>query len=296
MRRAIPVEKRVATALWVLAHRGSYKQIGQRFGVGAATAREVLVEFALAMRKHLLPRTVYLGSVHEIMDGFAELGFPQVVGAVDGCRCLIVPPLRQREQSANRMDSYSILLQGTCDHTGRFVDVEIGGIHKARVICNSAIFKGMEAGTFVPGNPTITMCGQQIGPLLLSNSDHPIRTWLMKPYPGATNDKERLFNENLNRAKRVAEKAFSRLKARWRFLTAPLHVGKENLIPIIASCVVLHNLCETKGRVLDEGHHYRRNSELPTPRAPLVDDEDEKKREGEAVREALAQFFHTGRT
>ncbi|XP_042325214.1 protein ALP1-like [Sceloporus undulatus] len=185
MRKAIPVEKRVAIGVFSMAHKSTYIVTAALFGTGVATVGEIVVEFALAMEKLLLSRTVYLGNAREIMDAFGRRGFPQVVGLMDGCHCLIIPPLGLRNAYVNRRGSYSVILQGTCDHTGRFVDVELGwhgSAHDARVARNSLIYEAMEAGIYVPGNPSINIRGQQIGPLILADCAYPIRKWLMTPF------------------------------------------------------------------------------------------------------------------
>ncbi|XP_042309073.1 putative nuclease HARBI1 isoform X3 [Sceloporus undulatus] len=162
MRRAIPVEKRVAMGIFTLAHKPSYAVTSALFGAGIATVREIVVEFAQAMEKLLLSWTMYLGNAHQIMDAFRRRGFPQVVGLMDGCHCLIIPPLGQRSMFVSRKGSYSVILQGTCDHTGRFVDMELRwpeSAHDARVAKNSVIFEAMEAGIYVEGNPNINIRG-----------------------------------------------------------------------------------------------------------------------------------------
>ena len=49
MRRAIPVEKRVAVALWRLATGNSYRGTGLVFGVGGCTAMNLKDEFCSAL-------------------------------------------------------------------------------------------------------------------------------------------------------------------------------------------------------------------------------------------------------
>ncbi|KAH0624845.1 hypothetical protein JD844_032694 [Phrynosoma platyrhinos] len=58
------------------------------------------------------------------MEDFEVMGFPQVIGAVDGCHCNIISPVHQAGQFINRKQRYS--MHGKCDHTGRFVDLVMG--------------------------------------------------------------------------------------------------------------------------------------------------------------------------
>ena len=45
----------------------------------------------------------------------------------------------------------------------------------------------------------------------------------------------------------VVENAFGRLKGHWRCLMKRLDSQLENVSKIVATCVVLHNICETFG-------------------------------------------------
>ncbi|XP_062980919.1 uncharacterized protein LOC134397858 [Elgaria multicarinata webbii] len=160
MRRPIPVEKRLAITLWRLATPCVYRTTAEQFGVGCSTAAQIVLEVCFAMEMTLLARTVKIGNVAEIMHVFGELGFPHCVGAVDGSHIPIQSPIHQASENINRKDDYSMILQGTCDHKGRFINVEIGWSgknHDAYVFANSGLCETMDAGVFVPTHPTIRL-------------------------------------------------------------------------------------------------------------------------------------------
>ena len=50
----------------------------------------------------------------------------------------------------------------------------------------------------------------------------------------------------------VVENAFGRLKGRWRCLLKRLDINLKNVPAVVASCVVLHNLCEMFGDTFRE--------------------------------------------
>lgn len=63
---------------------------------------------------------------------------------------------------------YSVLLQATVNHTKKFTNVVIGNVgkdHDTHVLRCSYFFDAMDAGAWVPGNPTLTIEGVQIPPL-----------------------------------------------------------------------------------------------------------------------------------
>ena len=58
MRKAIPVEKRVALTLWYLATNADYRTIGHLFGVSKPTVCVVTKEVCNAIVKVLQPRYI----------------------------------------------------------------------------------------------------------------------------------------------------------------------------------------------------------------------------------------------
>ena len=63
-------------------------------------------------------------------------GFPQAIGAIDGCHIRIKAPLKNAEDYINRKDYHSIILQGLVDSRYLFRDIFVGWTgktHDARV-------------------------------------------------------------------------------------------------------------------------------------------------------------------
>ncbi|XP_061475754.1 uncharacterized protein LOC133381148 [Rhineura floridana] len=294
MRNAIPVEKRLAITVWWLATLECYREVAVNFGVGKSTVGDIVVEVCLAIEHVLLSRTVNIGQHQEIMDGFMSMGFPQVVGVVDGCHIPIMAPTGQGKVYINRKGFYSILLQGTCDHTGRFINIEVGWSgknHDSFVFRNSAIYQAMDAGVFVPENPSITIGGVQVPPLILADADYPMYQWLMKPYGGQLDNCKMGFNRVFNRCRNVVQRSFGRLKSRWSRLTARLPVAEENFVSVVTSCVVLHNICETKGHIVHELFDLSDELELPAYGEQSRRNDNRDACRGNEVRAAIAQFI-----
>ena len=68
----------------------------------------------------------------------------------------------------------------------------------------------------------------------------------MKPFTdnGHLTPDARTFNYRLSRARIVIENAFGRLKGRWRCLLKRTDMDLKHIPNVIATCVVLHNICE----------------------------------------------------
>ncbi|XP_050803981.1 uncharacterized protein LOC127048306 [Gopherus flavomarginatus] len=135
LRAALPVEKRVAIAIWKLATPDSYQSVANQFGVGKSTVGIVLMQVCRAINRILLRRTVTLGNVQDILDGFAQMGFPNCGGAIDGTHIPILAP-----PHINRKGYFSVILQALVDHRGHFIDIYTGWpgkVHDARICLGS---------------------------------------------------------------------------------------------------------------------------------------------------------------
>lgn len=228
------------------------------------------------------------------MAGFAEMGFPSCVGVMDRTHIPIICTVR-KGTSVSQKGFSPMLMQGTVDHQGRFTDIELNWCGKDTdnsFFRTLALCEAMDQGSFVPGNPTMTLDNVEIPPLILGDASYPLKKWLMRPFTDNLNPCKEGFNSRLNDCKKVAEQAFGRLKGRWRCLATRLEVAEENIIPVVVGSVVLHNLCENRGHALldepwaqdgvwdqdPEGH-------LNFPMSP------EDARDGSLVRDTLANHF-----
>ena len=98
LRRAIPVEKRVAIAIWRLSTGNSFRSVAKTFAVGKSTAVKILREFCTEIAR-LSPQFIKFPSNRrenaQAIEKFKlcyEPKLPQVVGAIDGTHVKIVAP------------------------------------------------------------------------------------------------------------------------------------------------------------------------------------------------------------
>ena len=186
-----------------------------------------------------------------------------------------------------------MVLQGTTDHRGRFINVEVGWSgknHDAYIFTNSALCEMMDAEAFVPNHPTIRMSSQQIPPLILGDCAYLLCPWLMRPYGGATTPQQAHFNRCHTRARIVVEQAFGRLKGRWRAIGARLEMAEENVPSIVSACCILHNICESRGHALEGEIPPHNEIKLATLGAPLVNVDNKHSQQGRDMRDAVAKY------
>ncbi|XP_037949623.1 uncharacterized protein LOC119680741 [Teleopsis dalmanni] len=95
-RRPIPLEKRVAIAVYALGSSAEYRTVGNLFGVSKSSVCIILKEFCTEVWKIMQP--IYLNqyplneaTIRDCINGFNILGFPQCISAIDGCHIEVHP-------------------------------------------------------------------------------------------------------------------------------------------------------------------------------------------------------------
>jgi hypothetical protein len=84
---------------------------------------------------------------------------------------------------------------------------------------------------------------------LIAGSSFPLQKWLMTPFPSniSKDSMHKRFDYRLYRATTPIEIAFAHLRGRWKILLKRCDLQLDNMINIIKTCLVLHNLCESSG-------------------------------------------------
>lgn len=293
-RYPVPVELRVAICLWRLATNLEYRSIAHLFGVGMSTACWVTQEVVTAIHRVMQRQYIKSPSQAElrvIVQGYRDKWrFPQVVGAIDGTHIGILAPADDPADYYNRKGFYSVLLQGVVDHKMKFWDINVGWpgkVHDARVLANSSLYDRGQNGTLFP-DWTETFEGVDVPLLILGDAAYPLLPWLIKPFPEHrdTTPAQTNFNHRLSQARMTVERAFGRLKGRWRCLLKRCDAHISLVSHVIAACCVLHNFCELHNEQwVDEDPAGDENDGHPEPENP------HQVNEGRTIRGALCAHF-----
>uniref|UniRef100_A0A034VUS6 Putative nuclease HARBI1 n=1 Tax=Bactrocera dorsalis TaxID=27457 RepID=A0A034VUS6_BACDO len=249
-RKSIQLEKRIAIAVYALGSSADYRTIGNMFGIGKSSVCTILIEFCREVWRCLWP--LYLNKfpmneiqLREYLNGFESLGFPQVLGAIDGCHIEVRPTTEDAMDYYNDKGRYSTVLLALVDARCRFIYINVGSPGS----CNdSSIFESSSLKCQLVQSSLFKDVSKQISSVnvpvvLLGDSAFKLDEHLMKPYPFRKNQplNEKKYNNALSKCHRVVETAFDHLKARFRRVGKGFESHMANTKAVIKACCVLHN-------------------------------------------------------
>lgn len=260
MRKAIALEKRVAIGLYRLATSAEERTVANLFGVSPASVNMIFREFCAVIVNNLEAQLVCFPKLHELQEHMRQFaavcGFPQGVGALDGCHIEVCPPKEEAADYFNYKGWYSIILLAVVDHKYKFLYTNSGSPGKNN---DSAVFQTSRLPRILDSDlfqlETRTIQGVQVGPVLLADQAFALQRNVMKPYSfsGTAGSPAQTFNYHLSSARRVVENAFGRVKARFRMLLKGLECSIHNVNIVVRAACVLHNVCEQFSDGCDAG-------------------------------------------
>lgn len=154
------------------------------------------------------------------MQGYRDRwGFPQVAGAIDGTHIGILVPADDPTDNYNRKGFHSLILQGVVDHKLKLWDINVGWpgkVHDARVLANSTLYTRGQNGTLLP-EWTEVFEGVDAPLVILRGAAYPVAVAFEAiPEGRGITPEQKSFNYRLSQARMTLERAFGRLKGRWR--------------------------------------------------------------------------------
>lgn len=250
-RKAIPVQKRVAVALYFLKSGIDFSVLSDLFCIGQSTVRMIVQEFLAAAAKKYngLIKFPTEAEKEDIAKAYeSKWQYYDCFGAVDGTHIPILAPQENAEEYYCYKSFHSINVLALTDNQYLFryiLSGAPGSCNDPSILNRSSLSQKME-DLASKGPPKYHIIGDGIFAL---------KTWLMKPFEIRNNMPimEENFNYRLSSARMTIENAFGRLKARWRVLLSRPDVHVDTMRRIIYVCFLLHNFCEMeKQGVLEE--------------------------------------------
>ncbi|CAJ1074425.1 protein ANTAGONIST OF LIKE HETEROCHROMATIN PROTEIN 1 [Xyrichtys novacula] len=306
-RLALPVEKRVAVALWRLASNIEYRTISTLFGVGKSTVCRCVRDMCHAIVALL--SSIYLRPPceQELEDSaqlfLLNLGFPHCVAAIATLHTAIITPSNNASDYINPAGWLSVMSQVAVNGQGQFWDVCAsfpGGTDPADILQNSSLWATGAEGRLSPAKPPIFM-GKPLKYVLLGDTCYPLQSWLLKAYPEergrrgshtSLTKQQQLFNQRLTSALRVPQEALLRLRARWQCLSKRNDCGLDVVPTMILACCILHNVCESHGDAfMAEWQEEVAAAESPHPIHKPVLSNSVDESHAEEVRQLFCDYF-----
>ncbi|XP_065356594.1 uncharacterized protein LOC135950976 [Calliphora vicina] len=273
-RKSIPLEKRVAIALYTLGSSSEYLTIGRLFGVSTSSVCIILHEFCRAVIENLandfLPTNFLTAAkVEECVQGFEDLGFPQCLGAIDGCHIEVKPPASEAIDHFNYKGWYSVVLFALVDYRYRFLYVNVGcpgRCNDSQFYQHSQLSKIIESSKLLK-DKSRQICNTEVPVLLIGDSAFKFSRTIMKPYPFSTSAsvEQQTFNYHLSKARRVVENAFGHLKARFRRIGKGLDNHYKFNSKIIMCACILHNFLNSYNSHINENWNIDVTEARPQP-------------------------------
>lgn len=116
-RPCLPLTKSMYVTLWKLSNQNSFRELSDRFGIGAATAYRSFIKtlkLILLLRKNIIsfPSTqITQKVVIEQFRASRAIPFPSVLGCIDGTHIRISQPVKDSISYYNRKGTFSIIVQ-----------------------------------------------------------------------------------------------------------------------------------------------------------------------------------------
>ncbi|CAF0853809.1 unnamed protein product [Rotaria sordida] len=139
LRPAIPVDKRLACALYLLGSTCELRTVAHLFGIGKSTAAQLLHDFCEVLVNLFFHRLIKFPvndqQVKQTTDAFLnKYGYPMCIGSIDGTHISIEPPIGEETDYFNYKKFHSIILLGVVDASLKFSYVNIGAPDPAYVV------------------------------------------------------------------------------------------------------------------------------------------------------------------
>ncbi|KAF0746351.1 protein ALP1-like [Aphis craccivora] len=178
---------------------------------------------------------------------YKKTNFPNCIGAVDGKHIRCVNPRNAGSIFFNYKKYFSIILMGVLDAEYCFTTIDVGAYGKE---ADSAVFKECPFGRKLYSEelnlptptclPNTTDSPQPF--VLVADEAFGLHKNLLRSYPGrGLDEKQKIFNYRLSRARRYVECAFGILSNKWRVLHTPILVEPDFTDCIVKACCILHN-------------------------------------------------------
>lgn len=145
------------------------------------------------------------------LDFNSYWNFPHAVGAIDGKHIVIQAPACAGSGFYNYKKTHSIVLMAVCNAHYQFILVDIGDTGRQS---DGSVYNNSNLGYAIDNNllnlpmakKITNNSARDLPYVFLGDDAFGLKTYMMKPYPGASSDiSQRVFNYRLSRGRRTIE-------------------------------------------------------------------------------------------
>ena len=249
-RKSIAANERLAVALRFLASMESQQSLSYSYRVGRSTISNIVRETCKVIYDGLAPNYLKAPFLADdwlaISKEFEVWNMPHVIGAIDEKHVRIKCPKKSGTLYHNYKGFFSLVIMAVCDARYCFSLVDVGHYdsnNDSGILQNSKTGRMFSEGEMnVPAPLTVNGCNFDPLPYYMVGDEiFPLKTWLIRPYPGRLTEEQRIFNYRLSRTRRVIENTFGILVARWRIFHTPIIYSIENAERYVGAAIALHN-------------------------------------------------------
>ena len=122
-----------------------------------------------------------------------------------------------------------------------------GRVSDGGVFNNSSLYKAITEGTLhLPQGCPLPGSEEDVPFVFVGDEAFPLKTYLLKPYAArALDDKTRIFNYRLSKARLIVENAFGILASRFGVFRKPIPLDPDKAEVIVLAACSLHNFLRT---------------------------------------------------
>jgi Plant transposon protein len=191
-------------------------------------------------------------------------------------------PVAWQQSFKGKQSGPTIVLEAVSDHCLWFWHMSYGysgAMNDLNILNQSPLLRKMTDGSFstlekearvVP----FSILGQQFDKLfMLVDGIYPKYARFVRGYKAPILAEEKKFTKWQEGARKDVERAFGVLQAKWKAIANPIHlIDLKAIANLMATCIVLHNMC-VSDRVMGDVHaRYRPSSGVDQEKASDVED------------------------
>lgn len=229
---------------------------------------------------------------------YQQWNIPNCVGSIDGKHVRIKCPNNSGSAYYNYQGFFSIVLLGCVDADSLFTWISVGDYGRnsdGRVINSAGVITALENNEISLPNPQ--PLPNTVAPpfpyFFIGDQGFPLKTNLFRPYPKKTSDdRKRVFNYRLSRARKTVECAFGILAHKFRLFLSQIECNPEKATKIVKAACILHNFIKMHDGVAATPSYENEiltayNNWTPLPRTAPQGQRNQAK----ALRDLLCEYF-----